>query len=507
MNIRPDYANLRTENGIEIVSPGEVHTGDIIIVKPGERVPLDGKVIEGASMIDSSALTGESVPREVESGDQVFSGSINLNGLLTIEVTSEYKESTVSKILDLVQNASARKAPTENFITRVARVYTPVVVFTALAIALVPPLFIPGAGFSQWVYRALIFLVVSCPCALVVSIPLGFFGGIGAASRNGILVKGSNYLEALHSIDTVVFDKTGTLTKGVFRVTEVAPQEGYTREELLKYAVMAESFSGHPIAASIQKAYGGEIDKSLIEKYDEIPGYGVRAMVAGKEILAGSERLMVRENMDYSSAEAIGTVVHVAIERQYAGFIVISDVVKEDSGQAIQALKRMGIRKTVMLTGDSRSVGERIGSQLGLDEVHAELLPDQKVEKMEELYGEMPSGGKLVYVGDGINDAPVLARADVGIAMGGLGSDAAIEAADIVLMTDEPLKLVDAVKIARRTRTIVWQNIVFALGTKIIVLLLGAGGMASMWEAVFADVGVTVIAVLNAMRVLRVKNE
>ncbi|MCF6097100.1 cadmium-translocating P-type ATPase [Thermovorax subterraneus] len=504
LDIRPDFANLKVGDEIRKVSPKDVKVGDIIVVKPGEKIPLDGKIIDGRSMVDTSALTGESVPREVEVGNDVLAGFININGLLTIEVSKEFGESTVSKILDLVQNASSRKAPTENFITKFARRYTPVVTMAAALIAIVPPLIVPGAIFTDWLYRALVFLVISCPCALVVSIPLGFFGGIGGASKNGVLVKGSNYLEALNDVDTVVFDKTGTLTKGVFKVTQINPQGNVSKDELLEYAAFAESFSNHPIALSILKAYGKEVDKNEIENYEEISGHGIKAKVKGKTVLVGNAKLMARENIAYVNTDAVGTTVHVAIDGVYAGFIVISDEVKEDSANAVKGLKSIGVRRLVMLTGDSKAVAEKIGKQLGLDEVYAELLPDQKVEKLEMLEKQKSPKGKLVFVGDGINDAPVLARADVGVAMGGLGSDAAIEAADVVLMTDEPSKLVTAIKIAKRTRRIVWQNIIFSLGVKIIVLALGAGGIATMWEAVFADVGVALIAIVNAMRVMKV---
>lgn len=505
MDIRPDYANLKRGNDIIKISPEEVKIGDFIVVKPGEKIPLDGKVVEGKSMIDTSALTGESVPREVAAGSDVLGGFINKNGLLMIEVTKAFGESAVAKILKLVENASSKKAPIENFITKFARYYTPVVVFSALALAFLPPLFMEGATFSEWVYRALIFLVVSCPCALVVSIPLGFFGGIGGASRNGILVKGGNYLEALNHVDTVVFDKTGTLTKGIFEVTEIHMEGSFSKEEILEYAAYAESYSNHPIAASILKAYGKAINKEEIVHYDEISGHGIKVNVKGKEIFAGNAKLMNQEKISYKPIEAVGTVVYLAVDRAYAGAIIISDALKEDAQNAIEQLKATGIKKTVMLTGDSKTVGLKVANQLGLDEVYAELLPDQKVEQVERLERQKSLKGKLVFVGDGINDAPVLARADIGVAMGGLGSDAAIEAADVVLMTDEPLKLVSAIKIAKRTRSIVWQNIVFAFGVKAFVLLLGAGGLATMWEAVFADVGVALIAVLNAMRVLNVK--
>ena len=505
MDIRPDYANLQVGDDIKRVSPEGVRIGDLIIVKPGERVPLDGIVVEGRSMVDTSALTGESVPRDVEQGSDILGGFINQNGLLKVQVTKGFGETTVSKILDLVQNAGSKKAPTENFITKFARYYTPVVVFGALAIALIPPLLIQGAAFSEWIYRALVFLVISCPCALVISIPLGFFGGIGGASKKGILVKGGNYLEALNNVDTVVFDKTGTLTKGVFKVTEVVPEDGFSRDDLLEMAAYAEVFSNHPIALSILRAYGKAVNKELVDEHDEVFGHGIKAAVGGREILAGNSKLMSREDIACDEADAPGTVVYVALDKTYAGYIVISDEIKEDSIDAINALKNIGIRKTVMLTGDNRAVGEKVAEELGLDEVYTELLPDQKVKQVEQLEKEVPSAGKLVFVGDGINDAPVLARADIGVAMGALGSDAAIEAADVVLMTDEPSQLVGAIKIAKRTKNIVWQNIVFALGVKGIVLVFGAMGIATMWAAVFADVGVALIAVLNATRAMYVK--
>ena len=506
MDIRPDYANLITENGEKKVDPDDVKIGDKIIVKPREKIPLDGKILNGKSMVNTSALTGESVPREVETGSDVLAGFINTNGILTIEVTKEFGESTVAKILDMVQNATTRKAPTENFITKFARYYTPIVVFSALALAVIPPLVIPGASFSSWIYRALVFLVVSCPCALVVSIPLSFFGGIGGASKNGILIKGSNYLEALNNVDTIVFDKTGTLTKGVFKVTKLNPENGATKDELLKYAAFAESYSNHPIAKSILNAYNKEIDKNEISDYQEISGHGTSVKVYGKEILTGNVKLMNKENIEYDKTNEAGTIVHVALDKNYIGYILISDEVKEDAKDAIDKLKKQGIKKTVMLTGDSKQVAEKVAKELNLDEIHAELLPDQKVEKVELLDKQKTAGKKLAFVGDGINDAPVLARADIGIAMGGLGSDAAIEAADIVLMDDKPSKIVTAIKIAKRTRKIVWQNIIFAMAVKIVVLMLGAFGVATMWEAVFADVGVTLIAVLNSMRVMKVKN-
>lgn len=504
MDIRPDYANLKVGHEFKKVSPDDVKVGDFIVVKPGEKVPLDGKVVEGKSMLDTSALTGESVPRQVDVGSEVLSGFINKNGLLTIEVAKEFGESTVTKILDLVQNASSKKAPTENFITKFARYYTPVVVIVAVLLAVVPPIFMHSITFSECLYRALAFLVISCPCALVISIPLGFFGGIGGASKKGILIKGSNYLEALNNVDIVVFDKTGTLTKGVFKVTEINSQNSFAKDELLEYTAYAESYSNHPIAVSIIKEYGKEVNKSEIDNYDEISGHGIKVNVKGKEVLAGNIKLMNKENISYNNVEVAGTVVHVAIDKKYAGYIIISDEVKEDSKEAIKGLKDSGVKKTVMLTGDSKSIASKVSEQLGLDEFYAELLPHQKVEKMENLDKEKSSKRKLLFVGDGINDAPVLARADIGIAMGGLGSDAAIEAADVVIMTDEPSKIVTAIKIAKRTRSIVWQNIIFAMGVKLIFLALAAVGVATIWEAVFADVGVTVIAVLNAMRVLSV---
>ncbi|QKN24074.1 heavy metal translocating P-type ATPase [Caproicibacterium lactatifermentans] len=505
MDIRPDYANLRVGEELKKVSPDEVNIGNKIVVKPGEKIPLDGKVIEDTSMVDTAALTGESVPRELKPGSDALSGFVNKNGVLTIEVTKEFGESTVSKILDLVQNASNKKAPTEKFITKFARYYTPVVVFGALALAIIPPLVIPGASFSDWIYRGLVFLVVSCPCALVLSIPLGFLGGIGGASKKGILVKGGNYLEALNNVEVVVFDKTGTLTKGVFKVTKAISENGYTEDELIKYAAYAESYSNHPIALSIIAAYHAEIDKDKIENYQEIAGNGIKVNVNGKEILAGNTKLMISENIQYTDVDTLGTVVHVAIDKKYAGSIIISDEVKEDSAKTIKELKALGVRKTVMLTGDLKKVADNIGKELGLDKVYSELLPADKVEKVESLEAQKSHKGKIVFVGDGINDAPVLARADIGIAMGGLGSDAAIEAADVVIMTDEPHKVASAIKIAKRTRNIVSQNIVFALGVKAIFLVLGALGLASMWAAVFADMGVALIAVVNAMRALNTK--
>ena len=503
MDIRPDYANLKVGNRVQRVTPEEVAVGDMILVKPGEKIPLDGQIVEGRSALDTSALTGEAIPRDVEPGFEVLSGSININGVLTLEVTKEFGESTVSKILELVQNASGRKAATENFMTKFSKYYTPIVVVAALALAVIPPLVIPGALFADWINRALVFLVVSCPCALVISIPLSFFGGIGGASRNGILIKGSNYLEALNSIDTVVFDKTGTLTKGVFKVTRTAGANGFTEAALLDIAAHAESFSNHPIAVSIQKAYGQTIRPGRLAEQEEIPGLGIRVRVDGRQVLAGNSKLMASENVVWQGTEALGSIVYVAVDGVFAGHIVIADELKPDSRQAIRDLKDMGVRKTVMLTGDLKAVGEAIARSIGLDEVYTELLPHQKVELVETLDREKRKHGKLIFVGDGVNDAPVLTRADVGIAMGGLGADAAIEAADIILMTDEPSKLVSAIRIARKTRTIVWQNIIFALGVKAVILVLGALGIATMWEAVFGDVGVAVLAILNAMRAMR----
>ncbi|ELD8032073.1 cadmium-translocating P-type ATPase [Listeria innocua] len=505
MDIRPDYANVKRGDEVIKIDPDEVQIGDIIVIKPGERVPLDGKVIEGNSMVDTSALTGESVPREVEVGHEILSGCININGVITAEVTKEYGESTVSKILDLVENASSKKSQSEQFITRFARYYTPIVVILAVFIAIIPPLVIEGATFNDWIYRALAFLVVSCPCALVVSIPLSFFGGIGGASRKGILVKGSNYLEALAETEIIVFDKTGTLTKGVFNVQEVHPK-GVSREELLELTAYAESYSNHPISSSLKQAYGKEIDNGRISDVEEISGHGVIATVDGKKVMAGNIKLMKKKNIAYFDGELIGTVVHVAVDNQYAGYIVIADEVKPYSAQAIMELKAANIKQTVMLTGDNKNVGSKVAKELGLDKVYAELLPADKVEKLEELFLQKSKKGKLAFVGDGINDAPVLARADIGIAMGGLGSDAAIEAADIVIMTDEPSKIATAIKISKKTLKIASQNTVFAIGIKIIVLILSAFGITTMWAAIFADVGVTIIAVLNAFRALNVKN-
>ena len=505
MDIRPDYANVKKGDELVKVDPDEVQIGDIIVIKAGEKIPLDGKVIEGSSMIDTSALTGESVPREVEVGSDILSGCININGVITAEVTKEFGESTVSKILDLVENASSKKSNSEQFITKFARYYTPVVVIIAVFLAIIPPLVIDGATFSDWIYRALAFLVVSCPCALVISIPLCFFGGIGGASKKGVLVKGSNYLEALAETEIVVFDKTGTLTKGVFNVQEIHP-EGVSKEELLELTAHAESYSNHPISLSLKRAYSKEIDNGRISDVEEISGHGVIATVDGKKVMAGNIKLMKMMDIPYFKGELIGTIVHVAVNNKYIGYIVIADEVKEDSAQAIKELKAANIKQTVMLTGDNKSIGSKVAKELGLDKVYAELLPADKVEKLEELFSQKSKKGKLAFVGDGINDAPVLARADIGIAMGGLGSDAAIEAADVVIMTDEPSKIATTMKISKKTLKIAHQNIVFAIGIKIIVLILSAFGITTMWAAIFADVGVTIIAVLNAFRALNVKN-
>lgn len=504
MDIRPDYANLVQGSDTKRVAPDTVKIGDVILVRPGEKVPLDGVVLKGESMLDTSALTGESVPRSVKKGEAVLAGCINQNGVLTIEVTKEFGESTVAKIIDLVQNASSKKAPSENFITTFSRYYTPAVVGLAALLAILPPLLF-GGDWSQWINRGLIFLVISSPCALVISIPLGFFGGIGAASRRGILIKGSNYLEALNSLDTVVFDKTGTLTKGVFAVQSLRPAGDYSQDQLLEYAAKAESFSNHPIAVSILKAYNKPVDKQALRDYEEISGHGIRVTAGNDIVLAGNDKLMQREGITFKASDEIGTKVYVVVNGAFAGVILIADDIKQDSREAINRLKQLGVRKTVMLTGDNAQIAQSIAKQLNLDEVHAQLLPDQKVEQLEKLDQGKRAKGKLAFVDDGINDAPVLARADIGIAMGGLGSDAAIEAADVVLMTDEPSKLADAITIARKTRRIVWQNVALALGVKGIFLLLGAFGIATMWEAVFADVGVSLLAILNAMRVLRTK--
>jgi Cd2+/Zn2+-exporting ATPase len=505
MNIRPDYANVKRGEEIVRIDPEEVEIGDIIVIKAGERVPLDAIVIDGYSSLDTSALTGEAAPREIEIGEAILSGCINISGVITAEVTKEYGESTVSKILDLVENASSKKSNSEKFITKFARYYTPIVVIIAGILAILPPLIIPDASFGDWVYRALSFLVVSCPCALVISIPLSFFGGIGGTSKQGILVKGSNYLEALAKTEIVVFDKTGTLTKGVFKVQEVHP-ESISQEELLEYTAYAEAYSNHPISLSIKNAYDKELDLNRIANVEEVSGYGVIAFIDGKKVIAGNGKLMARRNISYLKKELIGTAVHVAIDDNYCGYILIADEIKTDSAQAIKSLKAANVKTTVMLTGDNAAIAQKVAKQLDLDQVYAELLPGDKVAKVEELFLQKSDKGKLAFVGDGINDAPVLARSDIGIAMGGLGSDAAIEAADIVIMTDEPSKLAEAIRISKRTLSIAQQNIVFAIGVKVLVLLLSAVGFATMWAAVFADVGVTMIAIMNSFRALRIKN-
>lgn len=506
MDIRPDSANLKTETGIVAVSPSEVHPGDLIIVRPGEKVPLDGVVIEGISSLNTSALTGESLPREIGQGDEILSGCVNINGLLTVKVTKAFGESTVSKILDLVENSAAKKAKTENFITRFAAVYTPLVVGAAVILAVLPPLLIDGALWADWIYRALNFLVVSCPCALVISVPLSFFGGIGGASKIGVLVKGSNYLEAISKAEYMVMDKTGTLTQGVFHVEDIFAEDGYEKGEILRYAAMAESYSSHPISQSLQAAYGKEIDKSQINDVEEAAGRGVIAMVEGRRVAAGNRRLMTEE-AGYDGPlpqHRGGTQVYVSVDGKYAGRILLADKIKEDSASAIKMLGDLGI-KTVMLTGDSREAGEKAATELGIHQVYTGLLPADKVDIVENLLKEKHEKGKVVFVGDGINDAPVLARADIGVAMGGLGSDAAIEAADMVIMDDKPSKLASIIKISKKTMTVVYENIVFALGVKAAVLILSALGIVGLWAAVFADVGVSMIAVLNAMRCLNIK--
>jgi len=503
LEIRPDYANLQTENGLKKVSPDTVKIGDIIVVKPGEKIPLDGEIIEGNSQVDTSALTGESVPRTVKLGETVLAGTINKIGVLSIKVTKLFDESSIAKILDLVQNAKSKKAETEKFITKFARYYTPIVVFTSLAVALLPPLFIPGATSSEWIYRALILLVISCPCGLVISIPLGYFGGVGGAAKRGILVKGSTFLDSLNAVKTVVFDKTGTLTKGVFKVAEIVPKNNFNQQELLELAAKIELHSNHPIAQSIRNAYGNNIDASDVIDYEEIAGYGIRAKVENKVVIAGSDRLLHKEHIAHDNCRVEGTVIHIAVDNIYAGYIVIDDEVKEDARQAIQTLKKMGVEKTVMLTGDNQAIASRIAQQIGIDIYEAELLPEEKVNAIEKLISTTDKHGKVAFIGDGINDAPVIARADVGMAMGGLGSDAAIETADIVIMTDAPSKVAEAIQIARKTRKIVWQNIGFALAIKGVFIGLGILGIATMWEAVFADVGVALLAIFNATRVMK----
>ena len=504
MDIRPDFANVERNGKITKVSPEEVKIGETIIIKPGEKIPLDGYIIEGKSSIDTKALTGETIPLDVEKGKEVLSGSINLNGVLKVEVKKEFGESTVSKILNLVENASSKKSKSENFITKFATYYTPIVVIIAVFLAVLPPLLLEDANFSEWVYRALSFLVVSCPCALVISIPLSFFGGIGAASKMGILIKGSNYLEQLSNLETVVFDKTGTLTKGTFEVQKIEAI-GISKEELLKITAYAESFSNHPISLSVKRAYGKEIDEKQIEKTQELSGLGIEAIIDNKCVLVGNEKLMKEKNIKYSKSNDIGTILYVAVNGEFKGYILIADEIKKEAKKTIEDLKKNNIKQTVMLTGDRSSVGQDVARKLGLDEVYTELLPTEKVEKVEKLLKQKSKKGKLVFVGDEINDAPVLAISDIGIAMGGLGADSSIEAADIVLMTDELSKIVDAIKLSKRTMKIVKQNIIFAIFIKILVLILSAFGISTMWEAVFADVGVSIIAIINALRVLRVK--
>ena len=505
MDIRPDYANIVRDGKEEKVAPSEVKIGETILVKPGEKIPLDGLVIEGKTTLDTKALTGESVPREVVEGEQILSGCINLNGVIKVEVSKEFGESTVSKILDLVENASSKKAKSENFITKFAAYYTPIVVIIAIILAIVPPLIIEGANFQDWLYRALSFLVVSCPCALVISIPLSFFGGIGGASKMGVLVKGSNYLEALSNAEIMVFDKTGTLTEGVFEVQNVEPI-GISKEELLKVAAYAEYYSNHPISKSIKKAYNKEIDEKEIIDSQEISGKGIEAKIGNQDVLAGNEKLMNEKGIEYEKCTHIGSVVYVAVDGKYVGHIVISDKIKEDAKRTIDELKKNNIKQTVMLTGDRKNIGEAVAKEIGIDKVYTELLPDGKVEKVEELLKTKSQKGKLAFVGDGINDAPVLAMADIGIAMGGIGADSAIEAADIVIMTDQPSKIISAMKLSKKTMRIVKENIIFAIAVKVLVLILTAFGLSSMWQAVFADVGVSIIAILNALRALRVKN-
>ncbi len=505
MDIRPDYANIEKDGKIEKVDPDEVKIGDIIIVKTGEKIPLDGVVVEGASSLDTMALTGESVPRVVKTEDEVLSGCINKDGLLKIRVTKEFGESTVSKILDLVENASSKKSKSENFITKFAKYYTPTVVIIAVLLAFIPPIILKDfSTFSVWLYRALSFLVVSCPCALVISIPLSFFGGIGGASKMGILIKGSNYLEALANTETVVFDKTGTLTEGIFEVQDIYA-EGIEKDELLRIVAHAENYSNHPIAKSVKKAYNKEIDENIIKNPQELSGKGIWAKIDEKDILVGNEKLMVEEEIDFKKCDEVGTILYVAIDKKYVGYVLIADKIKQDSSKTIRELKAMNIKETVMLTGDKKEVGEYVAKKLNMDKVYTELLPDGKVEKVEELLKQKSEKGKLVFIGDGINDAPVLTIADIGVAMGGLGSDAAIEAADIVIMTDETSKISKAINLSKKTMRIVRENIIFAIFVKIAVLVLTAFGASTMWEAVFADVGVSVIAIINALRMLNIK--
>lgn len=502
MDIRPDYANVYRDEKIVKVNPDEVKIGEIIVVKPGEKIPLDGIIIEGKTTLDTKALTGESLPREVIQGEEILSGCINISGAIKLRVTKEYGESTVSKILDLVENASSKKSKSENFITKFARYYTPIVVLIAVILAIIPPLVIKDATFSNWIYRALSFLVVSCPCALVLSIPLSFFGGIGGASKMGILIKGGNYLEALSDTEIIVFDKTGTLTQGVFEVQKVEPT-GISEQELLEVVAYSEHYSNHPISDSIKKAYGKDIDETKIIKTEELSGLGIETVIENRIVLVGNEKLMNEKHIEFAKCSDVGTVLYVAIDEKYCGYILIADKVKEDAEKTIKELKKNNIKQTIMLTGDRKEVAENVAEELGIDKVYSELLPDGKVEKVEELLKQKGAKGKLAFVGDGINDSPVLALADIGIAMGGLGADSAIEAADIVIMTDEPSKIINAIKLSKKTMRIVKENIIFAIFIKILVLVLVAFGVATMWEAVFADVGVSIIAVLNALRALR----
>ena len=505
LDIRPDYANLEKDGEIVVVNPEEVHIGDYIIIRPGEKVPLDGFVIEGNSSLDTSNITGESLPKDVGVGDEVLSGVVNNQGLLKIQVNKEFSDSTVSKILDLVENASSKKAPTENFITKFARYYTPAVVFLALGIGIIPPL-VMGGGFSEWIYNACVFLVISCPCALVISIPLGFFGGIGGSSKSGILVKGGNYLEALTKVDTIVFDKTGTITKGTFTVTDIINYGDYSKEEILELAAYGESFSNHPIGKSIIDNFGKEINKEYIKSYKEIPGKGIEVFIDGEKIILGNKSLFNDNNIEIEETESIGTVVYIGTENNHIGTIIVSDELKDNVIEDMKRLKSLGIKETIMLSGDNEEVANEVGKKVGLDRIYGNLLPQDKVRIFEDIIGKKKDQSHVIFVGDGVNDAPVIARADVGIAMGGLGSDAAIEAADIVIMTDEIGKIGTAIKIARNTKKIVTQNIILALGLKIIILGLGAMGKATMWEAVFADVGVSVIAILNSIRALKVED-
>ncbi|MGK7948747.1 MAG: heavy metal translocating P-type ATPase [Xenococcaceae cyanobacterium] len=504
LEVRPDQANLVIDGIIREVAPEKVAVGNTIVVKPGEKVPLDGEILSGSSQLDTSALTGESVPRTVREGEKILAGAINQTGSLTVRVSKLFAESSIAKILDLVENATSKKAPTEKFITRFARYYTPVVVFLSLAVAILPPLFIPGATSEQWVYRALVLLVISCPCGLVIGIPLGYFGGVGSAAKRGILVKGSTFLDALTNVKTVIFDKTGTLTEGVFQVTQVTPYNGYSEQELLTLAAIAESQSNHPVARSIVEAYDNEISDSDVTDYQEIPGHGIKATVRGRSVLAGNDRLLHREQIEHDTCNVLGTVVHLAIDSKYAGYILISDRIKEDAARAIARLQKAGVTETVMLTGDNRVVAQNVADKLGLDTYKAELLPEDKVEASEEYLHKSNKKSKVAFVGDGINDAPVIARADVGMAMGALGSDAAIETADVVLMDDAVSKVAEAIGIARKTHSIVWQNIILAMAVKALFVLLGAIGIATLWEAVFADVGVALLAIFNATRVLKV---